>query len=255
MDNRAQPQPIEDLKAAFDWWREAGVDCEFSDEPTNWLAAKPAQPEPQIKRSTARGPEQQASPEAAPSIAIVRGALPQVLSDFSNWWLTAPELDAGRTSGRIAPRGNKNAELMVLVPEPEREDRDQLLSGPQGKLLQAMLQAMGCDADKVYFASTLPRHMPGADWQALADLGIGEVLMHHIALVSPKRLIAFGGNILPFFGNNLPQDPAVLREINLEGQCIPLLAARSLPALLERPRWKGDLWKNWLEWTDQVQAG
>lgn len=255
MVNHPQPPLHEELKAAIDWWRDAGVDCEFSDEPTKWLADEPEQPEPQQKRKAARVAQQRDTPEAASGMVIDRGSLPSGLASFTEWWLTAPQLDAGRTSGRVAPRGNRGADLMVLVPEPEREDSEQLLSGPQGRLLENILRAMGCDAGKVYFASAIPRHLPGTDWQALAGSGIAEVLQHHITLVSPRRLIAFGGNILPLIGNDLPQVPAVLREINLEGQSMPLLAARSLPALLDRPSWKGEVWKAWLSCTSQTEAG
>ena len=34
----------ESLAAALDWWREAGVDGDFADEPRNWLA-RPEAPE------------------------------------------------------------------------------------------------------------------------------------------------------------------------------------------------------------------
>jgi DNA polymerase len=36
---------------------------------------------------------------------------------------------------------------------------------------------------------------------------------------------------------------------------IPMLAARDLAALLERPRWKADLWRAWLEWMDGARTG
>ena len=249
MDSGAQSPFCEELAAAFDWWREAGVDCEFADAPTQWLAAVPRPDEAPPVDAPAIDAERRLQQVARAPATIDRSALPADLSGFVAWWLTAPELDAGRTTSRVPPRGQRHAELMVLVPEPEREDRETLLCGPQGRLLDAMARAMGCDAGQIYVASALPRHLPGADWQALAAGPLGPALLHHIALVAPKRLIVFGGNILPLFGNDLPQGAAVLRQINLEGQSFPLLAARSLPALLERPRWKSDLWRAWLGWT------
>ncbi len=82
--------------------------------------------------------------------------------------MSEPSLVDGSVTRRIAPRGAAGVELMIVVPEPEREDEAVLLSGPQGKLLDAMLEAFGLNADQVYFASVLPRHLPGADWNALA---------------------------------------------------------------------------------------
>jgi len=247
MDTGTQLPLCKELEAAFDWWRDAGVDCDFEDAPVNWLASVPQPAEPVPSTQPPAMAEQRSELVAAPRAAIDTGHLPKDLTGFADWWLSAPE--------RVPPRGRKHAELMVAVPEPEREDRDVLLSGPQGKLLASMLRAMQLEADQVYVASAIPRHLPGADWQALASGQTGAVLLHHVALVSPKRLISFGGNILPFFGNDLPQGSAVLHKINLEGRSIPLLATRSLPALLDRPRWKGDVWKAWLSWTDPAQAG
>lgn len=163
--------------------------------------------------------------------------------------MVEPALDDGRISGRVPPRGVQGAPLMIVVPEPEREDRDRLMSGPQGKLLDSILAAMNLGADDIYLASVLPRHTPMADWTALAAGGMGRVLAHHIGLVGPGRLIAFGGNILPLLGNDPTHNSSNVREFNHDEQRIPLLVARSLPVLLERPRWKANLWQAWLDWT------
>ncbi|MCX7865206.1 MAG: hypothetical protein N2423_09270 [Novosphingobium sp.] len=247
----------EDVRAAFDWWREAGVDWVYDDVPTNWLAAAARPDKPEANAAPPESNRQVPSAAGAPRAAISRhsAALPEDLAGFVQWWLAAPELDGGHTTGRVAPRGERGAELMVLVPQPEREDREVLLSGPQGRLLENLLRAFGQEPNAVYFASVLPRHLPGADLQVHVGGIIGEALRHHIALVAPKRLIAFDGNILPLVGNDPPQGSAVLLEINLEGQSIPLLATRSLSALLDRPRWKGDVWKAWLSWTDAASSG
>ncbi|MCC6888613.1 MAG: hypothetical protein IT536_08775 [Hyphomicrobiales bacterium] len=248
MDRRAQSPLCEDVKAAFDWWRDAGVDCDFHDQPASWLEVAPAAREgkdaPSPPPAMERGPR-----DPLPAATVQPRALPRDLAGFVEWWLAAPELDDGRTTARIAPRGEKGAALMVLVSEPEREDRDFLLSGPQGKLLANLLRAMGFEERQIYFASVLPRHLPGADWEGLMAAGLGEVMLHHISLVVPERLICFGGNILPLFGNDWPQGAAVLRQINLEGHSIPMLATRSLQTLLDRPQWKDELWKAWLGWT------
>ncbi|MBW8755706.1 MAG: hypothetical protein JF595_16475, partial [Sphingomonadales bacterium] len=38
MEDRAKAGFTEEIAAAFDWWRDAGVDCDYGDEPTQWLA-------------------------------------------------------------------------------------------------------------------------------------------------------------------------------------------------------------------------
>ena len=138
---------------------------------------------------------------------------------------------------------------MVIVAHPEVEDTERLLSGPEGKLLDAMLHAMGIAPEAAYVASALPRHTPHADWAGAASTGMGKALLHHIELVSPNRLIVFGGNILPLLSNDLPNSPADSLKVNHDAEKIALLVTRELGALLERPRWKAGFWQRWLEWT------
>ncbi len=242
------------IAAAFDWWRDAGVDCDFQDLPHSWLA----EPEPIADQAAAPPPiERQAAQAllspAIPASLIALGALPQELDAFPAWWLAEPSLDGGRVTNRVPPRGPANPEIMVLVDHPEREDSETLLSGPQGRLLDAMLAAMGVTLGGIppggiYVASALPRHTPHADWAAIRAQGMGEVLARHIALAAPRRLLVFGGNVLPLLGNDLPNTSDNLPSFNHDGVSIPLLADRDLGTMLERPRWKSVFWQRWLDW-------
>jgi DNA polymerase len=233
------------IAGAFAWWREAGVDSEFTDEAIAWLAS-PTEPTAAPDRAAATLPP---PPTAPATPAFDPSGWPQDLAGFAAWWLSEPALDDGRIAGRVPPRGARNAEIMVIVPDPERDDRDRLLSGPQGRLLDSMFAAMGIAPEMTYVASVLPRHTPMADWLALAEKGIGALLRHHVELVAPRRLVALGGNILPLLGNDPAHNPAVLRNFNQQGRSVPLLAGKSLSVLLDRPRWKAGLWQAWLDWS------
>ncbi|MEZ5736262.1 MAG: hypothetical protein R3E09_10730 [Novosphingobium sp.] len=251
MDN----QPDSDLAGAFaatlDWWRQAGVDCSFEDSTVDWIA--PREPAAEIEQPGTQMPA--SSPrvrEEAPSHAASapdRSTWPQEIGAFCEWWLTEPWLDAGRVAERVPPRGPLGAELMAIVAEPEATDSNRLLSGPQGQLLDAFLGAAGLDPENVYVASALARHTPMADWDEAARRGIGDLLVHHVSLVKPKRVIVFGGNILPLFGNDLPNSAENLLRLNHEGSSIPLLAVTDLAVLQARPRAKARLWRLWLDWT------
>lgn len=230
----------EEIAAALGWWREAGVDGDWLETPRAWLSRPEA--EPPSPQTPSPAPQ---AVEATP----VSLEIPDNLDEFHAWWLREPRLDNGQTANRVPPRGVGGAELMLLVPEPEREDGAMLLSGAQGRLLDAMLAAMGIASDAVYFASILPRHTPHADWHAAHAAGLGDVLARHVALVAPKRLLAFTGNILPLLGHDPANSPAVLRQFNHEGTSVPLFAARELAAMIERPRWKAGFWQSWLDWT------
>lgn len=138
---------------------------------------------------------------------------------------------------------------MIIVPEPEHSDTDSLLSGADGRLLGAMLVAMGIRATDTYFASILPRCTPIADWDGVEAAGLGDVLAHHIDLVGPKRILCLTGNALPLPRNRLPNSGETLRRFNQEGGTVPVFVSRNLAALRERPRWRAAFWQTWLEWT------
>lgn len=249
MDQSANPDFLADITGALDWWREAGVDCDFVDEPRAWLASPeaPADERTAPERRAVRAAAEAAAAETAPRLDP--GLLPGDIDAFRSWWMSEALLDAGGSGIRVLPAGPVGAPLMVVVEEPEPEDREALLAGPQGRLLDAVLAAFGFGRDQVYLASALPRHTPGADWAALERQGIGQVLAHHVGLARPERLLLLGGSILPLIGHELPQPAAVLRHFNQEGRSIPMLASWGLPALARQPRAKAVLWKNWLEWT------
>lgn len=241
------------LSAALDWWREAGVDYDFLDDPRDWLPP-PAQ-EPGNRPPPMAVPPPPPEPEQPP-LGGERAQWPQTLADFAPWWMAEPTLDMGRISDRVAPRGPITPALMVIVPEPEPGDAQtgRLLSGRQGKLLSSMLAGMGLADDQVYFAAALPRATPAADWALLAESGLGAVLAHHIALVAPARILAMGGNILPLLGHELTQKPAIISVVNRQAegdveQGIPALAAPDPATLLDRPGSKAGLWQRWLRWT------
>ncbi|HKT86689.1 MAG TPA: uracil-DNA glycosylase family protein [Novosphingobium sp.] len=246
MVHAPNPEFLDDITGALGWWREAGVDCDFLDEPRQWLA--PAEEESRDERQPERPRRAEETAAPPPPSRFDPATLPRDLGAFQEWWLKDPLLDEG-VAGRIPPCGEAGTKLMIVVDMPEPDDDRSLLSGPQGKLLDAMLRAFGTRRDDVYLASALPRAVPAPDWGAMSDRGLGQVLAHHVKLAAPERLIVLGSNVLPLLGHELPQRSAVLWTFNHEGTTIPLLASRGLSALLAQPRWKAALWQAWLEWT------
>lgn len=239
MDAGGKPNLAEEIAGALAWWREAGVDCDFTAEPQSWLA-KPAEPEP----------ESQTAAKAEPALAPPPPrALPADLASFTAWWLSDPTLEPGSPAGRVAPRGSAGAKVMVLVATPEQDDGERLLSGPQGRLLEAILNALGWTADNAYLASILPRHDPMPDWPAIGRAGFGAIALHHISLVAPERVLVLGSNISSLLGHNTAHKPAFLPDVNHAGRTFPVLAEVDLTALLAQPRLKAGLWGRLLEWT------
>ncbi len=241
----------EALEAALGWWAEAGVDMAFVDSPQDWLAAeapaRPAKAAPALPPVEQRPPRVSAQPAAAPAVAEDRDAWPQKFEDFADWWLSEPTL-APKGARRFAPIGPQGAKLMVLVPMPAEDDGETLLSGRSGKLLGAMLAAMGLDLASVYRASALPARIALPDWAGLGAAGLGDVLKRHIALAAPERMLVFGrGDILALLGHDSAQNAHHLRALNHESGSVPAGFEFDLETLLAKPGWKSGVWQRWLD--------
>ena len=235
------------VAAALQWWREAGVEHSYADTPVSWLDAPGSTPESKSGPNAYTPP----LPSAPPPRPLIGGNpvnWPQDLAGFQAWWLAEPELDGGQVAGRLSPCGAAGAELMVLVDHPEAEDAEQLLSGPLGKLLGAILAAIGIAPEQTYFASVLPRHMPHPDWADLAETGLLELTRQHIALAAPQRLICFGHPVSSLFGHDPTKTAENFRQITHSRGAVSALMAPGLKDLMGRPRVKARLWQALLAW-------
>jgi DNA polymerase len=235
-----------EIAAALQWWRDAGLEHDFADEPADWLA----RPAPAVTEAPPPPPpvEVKAAPKPLIRLGGERESWPLDLAGFSAWWLAEPSLDNGQVAGRVPARGPTHAALMVLVEHPESGDGERLLSGPQGRLLDAILAALGLAPDQVYVASLLPRHMPLPDWPGLAEAGLGDLALHHVALAAPKRLISFGANVSSLLGHDPAKNAETLPQTYQVGPQVPALAAPGLDTLMARPRGKARLWQALLDW-------
>ncbi|OBV12458.1 hypothetical protein [Erythrobacter dokdonensis] len=261
--NRPEPALVRECEAALAFWQAAGVDCDFTDDATAWLAQAPIEAPaalPAAARSQPRGADDKASsrtdrsekaaPPPSPHVPSRRDLLgespPGDLESFRRWWTSAPQLDTARLYPRIPPRGPAGAGLMVLVPQPEEGDRERLLEGPQGRLLANMLGAMGLEESAVYIAAALPGHTPMADLAALAKSGMDAVTAHHVALAAPERLLLLG-TALPAMLAGRADDG--LREFNHNGRKVPVMVSETLEAMTGVPKLKARFWRRWMEWS------
>lgn len=248
------PTPLtlaEQLAAAQTWWRDAGVYFIFHDDPRPWLADDAPSAE-QALAPAASAPVSAPPPE--PRIGGDSALWPQDLAAFQSWWLQEPSLDFGGMHPRVAPRGRAAASLMVLVPMPEEGDETRLLSGPEGRLVASLTRSMELDPSEVYVAAALPRRTLLPDWERLRSGGLGEVLLHHIALASPKRVIVLGTRVLPLLGHDPAQAAPGVSQLPIQERQIPMLASYAPERLLESARQRQALWQRWLDWTEGAPA-
>ncbi len=236
-----------DLAAALDWWREAGVDGDFTEAPQDWLAET-------LVGASAPQPALAEPDKPAPQIGGLPSTWPKNLAEFRAWWLDEPSLAIAGLQ-RVGSAGPHRAALMVLVAMPEADDAETLLSGKTGRLLDALLEAFGLNRPQVYLASALPARVALPDWEALTEQGMGAVTAHHIALAAPQRLVVLGrGGISTLLGNGSAQSAAYLSVFNHESVSVPMLITPDLEALLVSPGMKAGLWNRWLDWTGTSQA-
>lgn len=240
METHTQISLAEQFSATLDWWRDAGVDCLFEDEVQSLLAEEDA---PARKVAAAQALEKVA--EAAPEPAIPPRDLPADMAAFRDWWMKPETPMPSGSSPRIAPRGEIGAPLMLLVPMPEIDDREHLLSGPQGKMLASIAGALGHDSGLAYVASAIPANITLPDWAALAADGIGAAVRRHIELAKPERVIVFGSKLPALLGH----DPAAPPEAFTQVAGIPALTTFAPDRLLDHPRQRARLWHRLLQWT------
>ena len=240
-----EPNWAAELAAAQAWWREAGVDTAFADEPREWLAER----RPRLAAEAAVAPAAIPPPDLPAQLGGDRARWPAALSEFEAWWLSEPTLDPAPAAQRVPPAGPAEAALMVLVAMPEDGDRAALLAGPQGCLLDAMLRAFGTSRAESRLASVLPRRTPAPDWSALAADGWSGIVAHHVALAAPKRLLVLGRDLSPLLGHDPAQAAAISPSFNHDRGSVPLAVFPSLEALLAKPSLKRGVWTRWLEWT------
>ncbi len=248
--------PADALEAALDWWREAGVEDDYRDETTSWLAepeAGQAVTSPQPKKppeEPKQTPIERAfeGTAAAAQIGGAPEALPDTLEKFREWWMSEQSLSPFGPDRRLPPRGVEGAKVMVIVPEPLDGDAEALLSGAPGKFVEAILQAMGIEPHEAYLASALPTPASLPEWSDLAARGLASVTRRHIALAAPHRVLVFGRALAPLFdiSPEMAREPAVVKAGD---KTLPLMLAPELAELARSAPRRMNFWNRWLEWT------
>lgn len=254
--NRGPDRLAHALEGALDWWREAGVTTDFSEVPADLLAAARADRDKSdttgtpaaAKPDPSKAGETVASDEPA-QIGGEPALWPDSLEGFARWWMEEPSLEAGGTGPRIAPRGPKDASLMVLVSQPAPDDGERLLEGRHGQFLSGFLRAAGIAEDSVYLASALPRAVAMPNWAWLKDRKLGAILAHHIAIARPARVLVLSRNILPLMDHDMAQGAHLLTRKHGIAKDTPVLGAAGIEELLRSAQRRKRFWQDWLDWT------
>lgn len=210
------------------WWQLAGVDVTVDDIPRQWLRAPSA-------------------PISVPDHAVsapVADVLPSSLEALTTW-LGSPEIFAELGARRIAPAGSAASGLMLLADMPDNEDMggDVLISGTAGRLLDAMLGAIGRDRESIYLAPFAPGRPATGQLGPSLENELGRVARHHIALARPRGVLLLGdATIRALTGTGLAQARGSIHPINLDQATVPAIATFHPRFLLQQPARKADAW-------------
>lgn len=216
------------LRGMLSWWQLAGVDVTVDDAPRQWLRVRSA--------SASVLPAEQTVPPP--------GTLPPTVEALVSW-LSSVESFPALGDHRPAPSGAITSGLMLLADMPDAEDMvsGALVSGAAGRLLDAMLGAIGRDRAASYLAAFAPGRPPTGRIDPGLEGELSRVARHHVALIRPRALLLMGdATIRAFTGMNLAQARGSIHPINLDGLTVPAVATFHPRFLLQQPARKADAW-------------
>jgi DNA polymerase len=158
---------------------------------------------------------------------------------------TACELHKTRTQ-TVFGVGLQTAKLMVIgeAPGADEDRKGEPFVGRAGKLLTAMLGAIGLERDHVYITNILKCRPPGnRDPRAEECLHCAAYLQRQIALVNPQVIMAFGAVAAH---NLLQSDEPVgrLRAKSHQLKGIPVVVSYHPAYLLRSPEQKAKAWQD-----------
>lgn len=209
--------------AVLDWWRQSGVDVQIDEQPRDWLA--PSRPAAEATVETV----------STPVLPDSLGALQGYISEHAG-------SDAGPA---ILPAGDPAAGLMLLTAMPTAFDSPQtgLFAGREGRLLDAMLGAIGRDRASSYLAALAPHRPAGGRIDPAALTEQLKLARHHIALVAPKALLLLGEDAArAMLDLRLPAARGQTHKIDIDGVTVNVVVTFHPQMLLESPARKADCW-------------
>lgn len=155
------------------------------------------------------------------------------------------ELHRGRTQ-TVFGVGNRRAEFMIVgeAPGAEEDRRGEPFVGRAGKLLDAMLAALGFDRSDVFIANVLKCRPPeNRDPRPEEAAACAPWLDRQIALVQPRVLIAVGKHAAQrLLGTDSPMGR--LRGRPHRYGNVPVVVTWHPAYLLRRPEAKADAWRD-----------
>lgn len=236
-------EQLQAIKSAMDWWADAGLIDAVSDQPFDWLApVERAMPLASVAIERAAPSATIMVRQAEPTDAV----LPDTLAAFDAWLANSPDLPGRDWSLQpVLPAGPAATPLMLIadVPDPADIEAGRLFSGAQGRLIDAMLAAIGLTRDICRIASiAVTRPIGGRLDSADADRLVA-IARHHIALVQPKMLLLLGQQSAQLIAGEAISPTPCQHSLNHDGVKTAAFAIHHPRLLLERSLLKRPAWE------------
>jgi uracil-DNA glycosylase len=242
MSQAATMIPAREAANLLAWWESVGVDMLIDEVPVPWLNRVPIIQNDERSQPAPRAKELIAAPPPLP-----KEAMPATLPAFTAWLMTSQSIPgAGPSYRRIAPQGAADAEIMVLVDMPEAGDVEaqQIISGEVGALFDRMLDNMPASRATIRLATLCPDRTPTGAIGKDALEQLGEIALHHIALVAPKKLWLMGEAVSRAILKMEPhQARGRLHEINHPAGTVTAMVSYHPRMLLQQPARKREAWE------------
>lgn len=210
--------------SALDWWADAGVDTLVDDDPRDWLARP-------VRTAVASAPPAAAAVDTGPS-------------DYASFWdwrlgPAAPEREWGNPI--LSPEGPKDADLLVLLDQPDRES---LIGGAEGAMLDRILGAVGRARGDVLVAG-LAMARPLADTLSPDALPPLTAAARRLLALAPAKTVMIVGHTTSralLAANGAPV-PRALHGINQHGRELDALAIAHPRFMMKHPQVKREAWR------------
>ncbi|ARN80375.1 uracil-DNA glycosylase [Methylocystis bryophila] len=244
------------LQALLAYYHALGVDCAVDGTPHDRFeeSRRPSlrSPPPEVARDNAPVSRVVAAPLAADEVTaeaerIAAGA--RDLETLAQGLFGFEALGMGRRAQHfLFAEGVPGSAVMAMeaAPGAEEERSGAPFSGPEARLLEAMLKAIGVSRSDAYLAYFAPWRSPGGQAPAPHHVeALTPFARRHIALARPKVLLLFG----EFAPRALGREEAFSKlrwrrfELSFDGAEVSAFVAPDLPSILKSGAMKRPAWK------------
>lgn len=252
------------------WYVAMGVDAPLDEAPHDRFVALTA-PSAEPRLPAGRSPESRPTPAepaavrrgpAAPTDLgaddLVRHAQAAAegagdLAELRDAWAAVPGCSLAATAANMIFSGGNPAAALMLVggaPDAEDERTGEAFSGSGGRLLDAMLRAIGLDRAGVYLANVVPWRPPGKRAPTPLELALClPFARRHIELAKPALIVCLGERAAqPLLGTRDPISRLRGRWLSYEGAAgtVKTLVTFSPDYLIGQPLQKRRAWADLL---------